>query len=322
LGEIFSPFSYAGDGMSVEILREGRVYLEYGGSFYLLHTTSDVTFSQTFKQDGTQQRSLHKLNNLFEGSSITSANPADFSFTMYLIKGDSPRYQHLPLDLLLNYNGNLLNTFNLYFVYTNYNPDIYYKLEGCVFTSGSFNIPRAGLITVAVSGQAIKLSRFNTTFTGSAGVNYKTAPTLAVSRHTNVTVGGNPLANILGVSLEVQNNITWTENVTLQKSLVVTSPSNTVFPATFTLESRVVGGSIQQYVDESYTQSKTNVQTWKELTSVVIQVGNSSTDYQLQVNMPSACSFTNRVAFGDIFTQSYDYRLMTNPVSLTSYFTY
>jgi hypothetical protein len=308
--------------MSVEFLRQGRVYLEYAGSFYLLHTNSDVTFSQTFKQDGIPQRSLHKLNNLFEGSSIESANPADFSFTMYLVKGDSPRYQHIPLDLLLNYSGNLLNTFNLYFVYKDYNPNIYYKLEGCVFTNGSFNIPRAGIITVELSGQGIKLTRFNTTFTASPGVNYRSTPTIAVSKQTVVTVGGNVLSNILGVSLEVQNNITWTENLTLQKSLAVTSPSNTVFPSSFTLESRVVGGSIQQYVDEARTQSKTNVQTWKELTSVVIQVGNSSTDYQLQVNMPNACSFTNRVQFGEIFTQSYDYRLMTNPVSLTSYFTY
>jgi hypothetical protein len=307
--------------MSVEFLREGRVYLEYAGSFYLLRTGSDVSFSQTFKQDGTENRSLHKLNNLFEGSSITSANPADFSFTLLLIKNDSPRYQHLPLDLLLNYSGNSLNTFNLYFVYTSYNPDIYYKLEGCVFTNGSFNIPAKGIITVGLSGQATKLTRFNTTFSVSTG-SYNANPTYAVSRDTRVTVGGNILDNILGVSIEVQNNISWTENVTLQKSLAVTSAANTVFPASFTLESRALGGSIQQYVDEARTQSKTNVQTWKELTSVVIQVGNNSTDYQLQVNMPSACSFTNRVAFGDIFTQSYDYRLMINPVSLTSYFTY
>ena len=321
MGEIFSPFSYIGEIMSFEFLREGRVYLEYGGSFYLLHTTKDISFSQTFKQDGTQQRSLHKLNNLFEGSSIESANPADFSFTLSLIKSDSPRYQHLPLDLLLNYNGNSLNTFNLYFVYKNYSPNIYYKLENCVFTSGSFNIPTKGIITVAMSGQGSKLTRLNTTFNPAIG-SYKTSPIFAVSRETQVTVAGNLLGNITQVSLEVQNNINWTENLTLQKSLAVTNETNTVYPAAFTLESRVLGGSIQQYIDENRTQSKANVQTWKELTSVVIQVGNSTTDYQLQVNMPNACSFTNRVAFGDVFTQSYDYRLMTNPVSLTSYFTY
>ena len=311
--------------MSFEFLRQGRVYLEYGGSFYLLRTGSDVSFSQTFKQEGTQQRSLHKLNNLFEGSSIESANPADFSFTLLLLKNDSPRYQHLPLDLLLNYSGNTLNTFNLYFVYTNYNPNIYYKLEGCVFTGGTFNIPTKGIITVGLSGQGTKLTRFNTTFSigsPSAPGAYKTNPTYAVSKETVVTVGGSVLSNILSVSIEVQNNISWTDNLTLQKSLVVTSAANTVFPSSFTLESRALGGSIQQYVDEVRTQSKANVQTWKELTSVVIQVGNTTTDYQLQVNMPSACSFTNRVAFGEIFTQSYDYRLMLSPTSLTSYFTY
>lgn len=307
--------------MSFEFLRQGRVYLEYGGSYYLLRTGNDVSFSQTFKQEGTQQRSLHKLNNLFEGSSIESANPADFSFTLFLLKNDSPRYQHLPLDLLLNYSGNTLNTFNLYFVYTNYSPNIYYKLEGCVFTGGSFNIPTKGIITVGLSGQGVKLTRFNTAFSVSIG-SYNSNPTYAISKETVVTVDGSTLSNILSVSIEVQNNISWTDNLTLQKSLVVTSAANTVFPSSFTLEGRTLGGSIQQYVDEVRTQSKANVQTWKELTSVVIQVGNSTADYQLQVNMPSACSFTNRVAFGEIFTQSYDYRLMISPTSLTSYFTY
>lgn len=292
----------------------------------------DVTFSQTFKQEDIPVRSLFANTDFFEGSSIVEANPADFSFTMYLIANDSVSpHQHLPLDLLIDYSGSSLNTFNLYFVYSDNNPEIYYKIENCVFTSGSFNIPRNGLMTVGLSGQGIKLTRTSGVFSGTLLGDYEDSPQYAVSKEFDIWAtgtGASPatdpeykLDNILGASLELQNNINWTSNKTLQASLQVTDVSNTIFPANFTLEDRSLAGSITQYIDESNALSKDNVQTWAENTSVIIKAGlGGASGYQFELDLDDKASFTNRANFGELFTQNYDFRLMANPS--TTIFTY
>lgn len=316
--------------MSFEFLREGRVWMEYSGNYYLLHTTKDVTFSQTFKQEDITVRSLHNNSNFFEDSSIVEANPADFSFSIYLISNDStPLHQHKPLDLLTEYSSdNNLDTFNLYFVYSDYSPEVYYKIEKCVFTAGSFNIPRNGIMTVGLSGQGTKLTRNTGTVAGLAqSSDYRASPNYAISKQFDIWATGselpqNKLDNILGASLELQNNISWTANKTLQDSLQVTNETNTIYPNNFTLEDRSLAGSIRQYVSESETLSKDNVQTWTESNSVIIKAGLGGADgYQLEVDLDGRASFTNRVAFGEVFTQNYDFRLMSNP-AMSSIFTY
>ena len=305
--------------MSFEFRRQGGVWLEDTSSsaYYKLHTNSEVTFSQNFKQDGPTKRTLHSLNNLFEGSVINKANPANFSFEIFL--ADQPTSnQHKPLDLLLDYSGNTYNTFNLYFVYEDYSPVVYYKIEKCVFTGGTFNIPTKGIITVSLSGQGSKLTREEGTFPGTDG-SYTSAETFVENTALQVTVGSDVLENVVSATLEVQNNIRWTENNTVQKSLVATNASNSTYPESFSLTDRSVGGSIVQYVNRD---ASPNLQTWQENLTVRIRAGNSTTSPQLDVNMTNACSFTNRASFGELFTQNYDYRIMTNPTNLNDYFTY
>ena len=65
-------------------LRESNVHLVYGGSRYLLKTTPDVSFSQTFAEDAYEVKTLHDQTKMFQGTSITKANPANFSFTVHL----------------------------------------------------------------------------------------------------------------------------------------------------------------------------------------------------------------------------------------------
>ncbi|HAW04185.1 MAG TPA: hypothetical protein DCW83_05815 [Saprospirales bacterium] len=317
--------------MSFEFLREGRVWLEYDSTFYLLHTDKDISFSQTFRQEDTTVRSLHNNSDFFEDSSIVDANPADFSFSIYLIANDStPLHQHKPLDLLTEYStDNNLNTFNLYFVYSDYSPETYYKIENCVFTAGSFNIPRNGIMTVGLSGQGTKLTR--NTGPGSPipapSADYTSSPNFAISKQFDIWATGTSVAqykldNIIGASLELQNNVNWTSNNTLQKSLLVTDADTTIYPENFTLDGRSLAGSIVQYISESQTLSNDNVQTWAENTSVIIKAGlGNSYGYQLEVDLDNRASFTNRATFGDVFTQSYDFRCMGNP-AMNSIFTY
>jgi len=298
----------------VELLRQGRVYLEYSGIFYLLHTTKDVTFSQTFQQSSIPKRTLHSVNDLFSGSSIKTANPADFTFTNYLVNEVST-HQNKPLELLLGYNGASLKAFNLYFVYADYSPAVYYKIENCVFTNVTFNMPAKGMMTVTFSGQGTKLTRVNGVFPGSDS-SYDSAPVFQYTQQYIVTISGDILPGILGVSLELQNNISWIKNSTVHNTLLVTNSSNTIFQSNFVINDRVLGGNVTQYIDEV---SKDKLMTWQENTPVRIQAGLIAKLFD--INLPY-CSFTNRPVFGDLFSQSYDFRLMQSPNDLTTYFTY
>lgn len=307
--------------MSFEFLREGRVWLEYPtNTFILLHTEKDISFTQTFKQQDFSRNTLHTPDQFFKRSSIVEANPANFSFSAFILK-EASIIQHKVLDLLLNYSVSptyTLDTFNLYFVYENYNPQVYYKLEKCVLTTGSFNIPRNGIMTVGLSGEAKKLTRNVSPWGISEHVGYTNDPTFAVSKSFDVYVGGTTSAykldNVISATFEVQNNISWTSNKTLQDSLSVTDETNTIFPNNFTLEDRSFAGSIQQYIDQTNAMSKNNVLTWSEGTTVQIKAGLSSSDYQLEVLLENNASFTNRSSFEEVFVQNYDYRLISNPL--------
>ena len=125
----------------------------------------------------------------------------------------------------------------------------------------------------------------------------------------------------MSASLEVTNQISWTKNSTLQNTSVSTDASNSVYPESFSLKGRTLGGSINQYVNSTVDTSTSKLQTWDTNTTVRIQAGLSSSNYQLDVNMIDACSFTNRANFSDVFSQNYDYRL-TKSADLNTYFTY
>lgn len=309
--------------MSFEFSRQGLLYLEDTSTsphtYYRLHTTRKIEFNQTFKQSSPKKRTLHSLNDLFDGAVINTANPAKFSFEIYVVD-ETSTHQHKPLDLLLNYSGNSYNTFNLYFVYADYSPQVYYKIEKCVFTSGTFNIPRSGIMTVELQGDGTKLTRTTGVFPG-VDSSFDSDPTYAVSNDVSVTIGSDKLDNILSASLEVTNKISWTKNSTVQNTSISTDASNSVYPESFSLEGRTLGGSISQYVNSTVDTSTSKMQTWDTDTTVRIQAGLSSSNYQLDVNMPDACSFTNRTNFSEVFSQNYDYRL-TKSAGLDTYFTY
>lgn len=310
--------------MSFEFLRNGAVYFEATnalGTYIRLHTKKDLDFNQSFRQDEAEKRTLHNQNDFFAGSIIKQANPANFSFSMYLLD-EVTKHQHTPLDFLIEYttNGYTLDTFNLYFVLQNDGPDVYYKIENAVFGSGSFQIPRAGLMSVTLQGTGTNLTRTEGTFPG-VDASYDTSPTFAVSKEYKVTVDGVVLDNILGTSLEVQNDISWVPNATLQASLEVTEVAqNTIYPSSFTLSGRSIAGSISQYIDSDNAASINNLLTWEETATIRIDAGLSSSNYQFTVVLNPA-SFTNRNNFGEVMTQSYDFKLIGNP-DLSTVFTY
>ena len=308
--------------MALNFARDTDVYVLYNGSYYKLHV-SQIEFDQTFQQDSYKTKTIDKPTNLVDASRITSANVANFSITLPMVD-ESSTYQHILLQLLLSNTDNTLNTFTLFVDPSTAdqpsNVRRMYQISNCVLTSGSFTIANNAIMRLQVTGQASQLTRVNHTNFNIGSYTTFDNLTYAVSKIINVTVDGTLLEGIFGVALEIQNNISWTKNKTLQNSLDIAGYTQTVYPASFTFDERVVSGSITQYVGNSL-DAYTNIQTWKENIAVRIQAGLASNNYQIDAQL-TPCSFTNRVTPTEIYSQAYDYRMMGHPSNLNSSFTY
>jgi len=296
-------------------LKESNVHLVYGGSRYLLKTTPDVSFSQTFAEDAYEVKTLHDQTKMFQGTSITKANPADFSFTVSLTtEKDETIVKSLLTDYDTTEGQTRINSFDLYIV----SSESTFKLNECVITNGDFNLAKGSALTLTVSGQAQKLERVGNASYSLPGslvsASSTRTPTLSL---IDVEVGGSDVSNIISATLSVQNEIDWTPYETLHSSLSVTNASNAVYPSGFTLGRRVVSGNIVQYVTSN---NSSTVQSFNTDTTVRVKtVVNGSTF--LDANLAN-CMFTKRTDITDVFTQAFDYRLIGNPANLSTVITY
>lgn len=290
-------------------LKDAEVYIvEADSTKTRLDVTSDISFSQTFTDKTYPQKTLHEQHKMHEASSIKKANPANFEFTM-------PALTQTTLDrvfnLLVDYKTgtNTLNTFNLYIKLDN---DVY-KLHDCVITNGTFIIEKLENLKLTIAGEAKKLTRGNSISTVARGtrteqkVDYLTVK----ADSTTLTQG------IYKVSVEIQNEIKWLPYETVNDALGVTNAGNSMYPSEFTLNKRILSGSIGQYVLSTFNS---DVQSWKTGVDIVIKAGESATQgFQFDL---SNCTFTNRVTVEDVFTQSYDWKMNDNPADLGSVVTY
>ena len=301
--------------IAYNFLKESKVHLVYGGSRYLLKTTPDVSFSQTFAEDAYEVKTLHDQTKMFQGTTITKANPADFNFTIALT---TEKDETIVKSLLTDYDATegqtRINSFDLYIV----TGESTFKLNECVMLNGDFNLAKGSVLTLTVSGQASKLERVGNASYSLPGslesASSTRTPTLSL---IDVEVGGSDVSNIISATLSVQNEIEWTPYETLQSSLSVTSASNAMYPSGFTLGRRVVSGNIVQYVTSN---NSSTVQSFNTDTTVRVKtVVNGSTF--LDANLAN-CMFTKRTNTTDVFTQSFDYRLIGNPANLSTVITY
>jgi hypothetical protein len=252
---------------------------------------------------------------MFQGTSITKANPADFSFTIYLT---TEKDETIVKSLLTDYDATegqtRVNSFDLYVV----TGESTFKLNECVFTNGDFNLSKGSALTLNVSGQGSKLERVGNASYSLPGslvsASSTRTPTLSL---IDVEVGGSDVSNIISATLSVQNEISWTPYETLHSSLSVTNASNAMYPSGFTLDRRVVSGNIVQYLtsDNSSTVQSFNTDTTVRVKTLV----NGSTF--LDANLAN-CMFTKRMAQNEVFTQTFDYRLIGNPANLSTVITY
>ena len=191
-------------------------------------------------------------------------------------------------------------------------------MNECVLINGDFNLSKGSASTLAVAGQAQKLERVGDASYSLPGslvsASSTRTPTLSL---IDVEVGGSDVTNIISATLSVQNEIEWTPYETLQSSLSVTSASNAMYPSGFTLGRRVVSGNIVQYITSN---NSSTVQTFDTDTTVRVKTVVDGSTF-LDANLAN-CMFTKRANVADVFTQTFDYRLVGNPANLSTVITY
>ena len=305
--------------MSYSFLKESKLYIEYGGSKYRIYTTTAISFSQTFAEDSYPVKTLHDQSKMLAGTTITKANPAQFSFTVPLTaEKDESIVMDLITDLVATSDSDIetqqLKSFNIY-VQTGSST---FKVEGCVITGANFSFSQLEQFKVEIEGQGTKLSRIgNESY--NLGVIQSESPTRTpLLIYPEVTVDSLNMTSIISVSVQIQNNVDWTPFETLHSSLDVTNSSNAMFPSAYVVSERIVSGTINQYQTDNNITQFDDFSTNSNITIKAVQVGKDSSDsgfFKININ---PASFTARMAVTSVYTQSYDFRSADNTALGTS----
>ena len=280
--------------------QEAEVFLVSGGNRHKLDVSS-INFSQTFAETSYPVKTLHAQTNVFEASVINRANPADFSFNLPALVEDDFDIVH---TLLLN-----TNQFDL-FIKTA--ADIF-KITECVITNGRFVIERSRPLSIEIQGQGGRITR-GESLTGSLQSRTATR-TYTIPQKLIVTIEGTTVPNILSLSLELQNEISWTPYATVHGALSASTPGTSMYPSSFSLSKKILSGSITAYLTNI---NASEAQTWDSSAQIQIKAGNglSSNSFRGFNFGPATCSYTNRANTGDVFIHNYDWRMIQNPTNL------
>jgi len=297
-------FTKALSALEINALISGKA-----AAIHTLEVEPELTFSQTFTEDSFSTKTIH-TDDFFESSTITKANQANFAFTVPALKETD---FGILKDKLVD-----CSTFDLY-VETEL--DVF-KLETAVFTSGTFEIEREKPLTLALAGEASKL-----TLAGAAATYAvpglpvaQSVRTHLMNKELTVTLNSaNISSNIYSIKAELQNDINWVGYQTVNAGLDVTNASNAMYPTEFTIDKKTLSGSIGQYITDSTSSDLQNFTTGESLR---IKAGEtiSSAFCGFDLNMAS-CSFTNRANVAEVFTQNYDWRSTDNSTALSSIIT-
>ena len=131
-----------------------------------------------------------------------------------------------------------------------------FKVENCVVTAANFDFQAESQFTLRLEGQGTKVSRAGNqsyTIPGSAISESNTRTPLIV--YPVVTMDSLNMSSILSVTLQLQNDISFTNCENLHNSLSVTSSSNAQFPDDYTVNKRILSGEIRQYTTNNNNRS-------------------------------------------------------------------
>jgi len=305
--------------MSYSFLRESKLYIEYGGSKYRIYTTTAISFSQSFAEDSYPVKTLHDQSKMVEGTTITKANPAQFSFTVPLtVEKDESIVMDLITDLVATSESDIehqqLKSFNM-FIQTGSST---FKVENCVITSANFAFNPREQFTVAVEGQGTKLTRVGDESFNLGTIQSESSTRTPLLTYPVVTVDSLDMSSIIGVTLQIQNDISWTPFETLQNSLAVTNSSNAMFPSAYTVEKRIVSGAINQYQTDNNITQFDDFSTSSNL-SITAKKSDGTDFWKITLN---PVMYTARMQTDETYVQSYDFRSADNTAVGTRITTY
>jgi hypothetical protein len=251
---------------------------------------------------------------MFEGSSVTKANPASFSFDVPLtIEKDESIIIDLACDLTTTSEADIetqqLKSFDIY-IQTGSST---FKLESAVITGATFDFVPQNQFQIRLEGQGKKLTRAGDesySIPGSAQSESSTRTPLIV--YPVITADSLNMSSIISCNLNIQNSIKWTPYETINDSLNVTNSSNAMFPSTYTLDNRTASGEVRQYQNDNNVTQFDDFSTSTDLTIKAIQVGkasNATPFFQIQLD---PVLYTARMAIEEVYTQSYDFRSLDN----------
>ena len=283
-------------------LKEAKVYIVYGTTKKQLDISS-VSFSQTFTEETRSVKTLHNQNNMFEGSVINTANPANFELRTNLLIEDASK---ILFDRLTD-----TNSFDLYI---STESDVFY-LEKCVITNGTINIERLRPLSLSISGQASKLIPGSSVPSGMTLRTASSSRTYNLNKDLLVSLSGTDISDhLVSVSIELQNDIQWIPYKT------VNTAAGTRYPTQYTVNGKVLAGNITRYLNDD-TESAS--QSYGTNQSLRIKAGTNIGGLFKGIDFNSNnCSLTQRIQTGAVFTKSSDWRMVQNPASVSGVFTY
>jgi hypothetical protein len=276
-----------------------QVYVEYGGDIIPIDVYPDITFSQTFNENDHNKKTLHEPLNLNKGATIVEANTANFSFTTPVRYGSG-----ISIDWLLSsmsYSTGTIEPINIYIETTNKK----FKIDTCVLEQLTWNIERAGIFTVSVSGTAVLIEEIAAVPTP---IELPNTESHVILRCVKVNVNGTVLDSVASLNIDITNEIEWTRNTTLHASL-----NNEVsYKRDYVLTGRRISGSVTEFLLDTGTlpEYSTNSSMLIELASEV-----GETPPFLSFNLPQVV-YTRRLNVDEVFTRVYDFRLTDNTVSV------
>ena len=270
--------------------QEAEVYVVSGGTTHRIHVT-DISFGQTFSEESYPVNTIHSPNDLFEASVINKANVANFSFSV-------------PAIVQSNYT--ILETLLLgaseFDLYIKTQADVY-RLRQSVMTNGSFVIERSRPLSLEISGEASQLYKGVTGFTATSLITSKSYTIPIV----DVTIDGGTLTDVVNITMELQNDVQWIPYTTVNNAV----SSTTMYPSGFKISKKILAGSITQYLTDG---NSSNTNSFNTNASISIKAGNglSGSFFRGFSLGPATCSYTNRIDIGNVFLQSYDWRVVEN----------
>lgn len=290
---------------SFNFLTNTKVYLVHNSSRYLLDVES-ISGSQTLMENSYPVKTLHSQD-MFEASTITKANPANFEFIIHLIRETD---YSVVFDRLLDYGE-----FDLYIE----GDEHVFKLQSCIITNGSVNIQKTSILKVNISGQASRL------YPPEASSSYLYPGTLETrsstttfNQITDITLdldSADYSTHLASISFELQNQLEWTPYTNVHSGIQATDVNSIMYPENYTIKNRVLAGVIKRYLPDGVA---TNVQNFNTSSSLLLKAGQTinATQYGISLNLASV-SWTNRALFEETYMEDYSWRMNYNPTLST-----